>query len=256
MDIEGLGVAHVVVAPHPVDERRALEHPPGVLHQQRQHLELLEWEIDLLSVHPHLVARYVELHRTLDQQVPGQLLLHHFAAPGLPAQHRPHASDQLAHAVGLGDVVVSAHLEAHDRVDLGRLGGDHDDRHLAVLAEFATDVDPRHGRQHHVEQNEVGVDLVEASECLTAVPGDLHLETLAAETHRERIHEGLFVLDDQHPGRRQALLGTTLGGCDCSIHVLVASGADRLTCEPEGTGSSMVSTLPRPSVDSTRTCPP
>ena len=42
VDVEGLGVADVVGAPHPVDEHVAGEHPAGVLEQQREQLELLE----------------------------------------------------------------------------------------------------------------------------------------------------------------------------------------------------------------------
>ena len=44
VDVEGLGVADVVGAPHPVDQHVAGEHPAGVLEQQREQLELLERE--------------------------------------------------------------------------------------------------------------------------------------------------------------------------------------------------------------------
>ena len=49
--VEGLGVADVVGAPHPVDEHVAGEHPPGVLHQQPQQLELLAPQVHLLAAH-------------------------------------------------------------------------------------------------------------------------------------------------------------------------------------------------------------
>ena len=42
VDVERLGVADVVGAPHPVDQRLAGQHPAGVREQQVQQLELLE----------------------------------------------------------------------------------------------------------------------------------------------------------------------------------------------------------------------
>ena len=42
VDVEGLGVADVVRAPHPVDQRLAGQHPPGVGEQELEQLELLQ----------------------------------------------------------------------------------------------------------------------------------------------------------------------------------------------------------------------
>ena len=49
MDVEGLGVAHVVRTPHPVDERVAGEDAACVLDQQHEQLELLATQVDLLA---------------------------------------------------------------------------------------------------------------------------------------------------------------------------------------------------------------
>ena len=98
-----------------------------------------------------------------------------------PPQHGAHPGDQLAQAVRLGDVVVGTDLEADDRVDLGALGGHHDDRHLAALAELPAHVDAADPRQHHVEQHEVGLDDVETVERLEAVGGDLDSEAFTLQ---------------------------------------------------------------------------
>src|SRR3990170_115664 len=56
-------------------------------------------------------------------------------APGGPAapEHGVHAREQLARIEGLGQVVVGAHLQADDAVDVIALGGEHDDRGARVL---------------------------------------------------------------------------------------------------------------------------
>src|SRR3954454_11527572 len=51
VDVEGLGVAHVVRAPDPVDQLHAGEHAAGIAHQELQQVELLERQRDLRAVH-------------------------------------------------------------------------------------------------------------------------------------------------------------------------------------------------------------
>src|SRR5690606_22838727 len=58
--VEGLGVPDVVVAPHPVDQGVAGQHPTRVLGQQREQLELLERELHLLTANGALAALGVD----------------------------------------------------------------------------------------------------------------------------------------------------------------------------------------------------
>ena len=60
VDVQGLGVAHVVGAPHPVDERVAGEDAAGVVEQQLQQLELLQRQRHGLAPDHDLVAVGVE----------------------------------------------------------------------------------------------------------------------------------------------------------------------------------------------------
>src|SRR5690606_13001562 len=59
VDVEGLRVAEVVFAPHPVDELSAGEHPAGVPHQHLEKVVLLERHRDLFTVHGDCVALQV-----------------------------------------------------------------------------------------------------------------------------------------------------------------------------------------------------
>ena len=58
--VEGLGVAHVVVAPDLVDELVPGDHPARPLEQQLQDLELLEGQVQRLAAERDLVAIGVE----------------------------------------------------------------------------------------------------------------------------------------------------------------------------------------------------
>ena len=74
MDVEGLGVADVVGAPHPVDERLAGQHPAGVGQQELEQLELLQRERHRGAPDDHLVALRVEGHVADLQRLPAELV--------------------------------------------------------------------------------------------------------------------------------------------------------------------------------------
>ena len=88
------------------------------------------------------------------------------------AEDRSHAGHELVDPVRLGDVVVGTDLEADDGVELGRLGGHHDDRHRRIGPDRPADVDARQPGEHHVEQHEVGPVGCEPLERLDAVARD------------------------------------------------------------------------------------
>ncbi len=189
----------VVGAPHPVDQGLAGEDPAGVGQEELEQLELLERQLHALAADDHLVALGVERHVADAERLAARGRgRHRLGAPA--AQHGAHAGHQLAEPVGLGDVVVGAHLEADDGVDLAALGRDHDDRHRRPAPELAAHVDARDLGEHHVEQHEVGLHGVEHVERLGPVAGDLHAEALPLEPDGEGLDEGVLVLDDQDRG--------------------------------------------------------
>ena len=77
-------------------------------------------------------------------------------AIAMPPQHRVDARDQLARVEGLGQVVVGAHLEADDAVDLLALGREHDDGHvLPGAAQPPANAEAVLAGQHEVEHDQV-----------------------------------------------------------------------------------------------------
>ena len=74
-----------------------------------------------------------------------------------PACDRPNPREQLAEPERLDEIVVGAHLEPDDLVDLLALGGDHDDRDARAGAELPAHRQAVHVGQAEVEQDEVGL---------------------------------------------------------------------------------------------------
>jgi hypothetical protein len=68
----------------------------------------------------------------------------------------------------------------------------------------AAHVNARHLRQHEVEQDDVGLDLVEELQGLDAVTGHRDPETLIAQSDEEGFNEGLLVLGQQYADRAVA----------------------------------------------------
>ena len=108
MDVERLGVADVVAAPDPVDQRVAGQHPPGVGQQHVEQLELLERQRQRLAGDGDRVLVGVERHVADRDRRRAELA---GVVAGRPAQHGPHPGHELAQPVRLGDVVVGADLE-------------------------------------------------------------------------------------------------------------------------------------------------
>ena len=129
---------------------------------------------------------------------------------GRAAQHGAHAGHQLAEAVRLGDVVVGADLEPDDRVDLGALGGDHDDRDMrARAASRGTRRCPTPSAASRRAARGRGARCRTTSSACSAVARDLHAEALALQPDRQRLDERLLVLDDEHRAGRPPSLLTT-----------------------------------------------
>jgi hypothetical protein len=181
-----------------------------------------------------------------------------FVAARVPAESGAHACDKLAQPERLRDVVVGAHLEADDGVDLGVARRDHDDRHLRTGPQLAAHVDARDLGEHHVEQHERRAGGVEALDGLGAVGGQLHVEALALERDGERVTVGLLVVDDQDRrriGHQDASLTSGLvSGLASGLVPGLASGSSHAGRLAIGSRNRKVE--PSPSRDSTVTSPP
>src|SRR3989442_1303660 len=109
-------------------------------------------------------------------------------------QQRLGAGDELLGMERLGQVVVSAHLEADDLVRHLVASSQHDDRHLAQLANLLADGQAVGSGQHDVEDHKVRLDLGEPRHGLRAVPHPLHLIALAGQVQACELDDVLLIV--------------------------------------------------------------
>ena len=74
--------------------------------------------------------------------------------------------EELRKAQWLGDVIVRAQLQPADLVGFGAAGSDEQDRHPAELADPLEDLPAIEAWQGHVEDDEIGVVVVELAQRL------------------------------------------------------------------------------------------
>ena len=123
VDVDGAGVAVPAVAPHAVEDLLAGQRPAPVLGQVAQQLELLAGAVD----DPRRAARTSRRPRSITAPPTSMTSAAGADASDAP-QDRLHPGHQLPGRERLGEVVVGAHLEAEDPVDLAVPGGEEDDR--------------------------------------------------------------------------------------------------------------------------------
>ena len=116
-----------------------------------------------------------------------------------PAQERLDAAHQLADAERLDEVVIGAHLEPDDLVDLVRAGGQEQHRRARLAPQLAQHLEAVDPRQPHVEHHEVGSGIGEVGEGVLARGLDADRVALALECHLHAAGDGGLVLDD-HDG--------------------------------------------------------
>src|SRR2546430_7226808 len=115
------------------------------------------------------------------------------------AQDRANARRQFARIERFWQIIVRAHLEADDAVDILALGRQHQDRHPRAGAQPPTDRQPVFARQHDVEHHEVrlaehGAEAIERR----AAVAHIDAKALAREIVAQQAPDLDIVLDDEN----------------------------------------------------------
>ena len=113
------------------------------------------------------------------------------------AQDGAHALDDEALRERLGDVVVGAHLESEQLVDLLVLRGEEDDGHVGLLAHAAQQLHAVHARHLDIEDAEIGRILGQRLERGRAVAVGPDLVAFGLERHAERGQDVALVVDER-----------------------------------------------------------
>src|SRR6185436_10610257 len=142
----------VFVAPD-LDENLVMRHdPPGILHEMIQQAIFGGTQLNQLALQPDFAAVEIDFEPFIDLDD-----IVHRTTRALGATNDGFdTADHFTRAERLGDVIIGTQLESAYAVILFTLGGEHDDRHIAALAdgfEYFEAIDIGH---HHIQQNEIG----------------------------------------------------------------------------------------------------
>ena len=171
---------------------------PRELAQRDEEAELDRREIDVARVDPDAVRVAIDPQRA-EAELRVLLRL-------APPEHRLHAQRQLAHAEGLGHVVVGADLEARDALLLGGERAHDDDGDVTgrrIALQRATHFEPAHVGEQQVEQDEVGSLALRDAQPLVSARGRRDLVAGGREVVAQRLEDVGFVFDDQEAEPRE-----------------------------------------------------
>ena len=114
-----------------------------------------------------------------------------------PAQQRLHPGLQLAHAEGLGEVVVAADLQTDDLVEFGVPRREEQHGHVAFGAQAAAHLVAVDAGEHHVEHDQVERARAspERAPRRRWMPRDV--VALLLQVVRDELGDGVFVVDDE-----------------------------------------------------------
>ena len=147
------------------------------------------------------------------------------------AEERLDARDELDQRKRLGDIVVSARVEACDTVDDCIACGEKEHRDLdPARPQRLADVTPVGIGQPDVDDEDVGQALFGAGEHVAAVGDGVHVEAFLTKAATEHAPELGVVLDDQHLAcghRAQSLLAACGRGSAAAAPVVPAGGSIR-----------------------------
>jgi hypothetical protein len=188
-----------------------------VIEQLPKEVELFRSELNLLAAHTHFSSAGV------DAQV---AVLDHGGVELFPlragaTEDGLDARDELARIERLRQVVVRAHLEADDLVDVLVAGAQHEDRHVGRLPDAPTDVDAVDVREHEVEDDQGGRLSGNFLDGGRARARRSHGEARLLEIHGDERSDAPLVLNDED---RLALRGCHL------VPIVTQAPAGRTTC--------------------------
>ena len=213
------------------------EHHAGVVGQYHEQVELLGRERDRLPGHAHRALLGVDLEIARADDIRGGPLARE-AEIVHAAQKRLDAQLKLLGDERLHEVVVGAELEADGFVHDVAARCEQDDRRAhaggAQAAAHSIAVESGH---HHVENDEVGLDIEGALVRLDAVRGAHALIAALLDDARNQHAHPLVVVSEQ------------------DLRHASSPSASSSSNEASSTGSRTVNTLPTPNSDSTATLP-
>jgi hypothetical protein len=148
VDVDRLRAAVPRRLPDLLQDLRARHDRTRFPREQREQVELLWCQVELAPVYTRPTPAHVQLERA-DERASKR-------GPFVRSPcHRPDARQELPEAERLDDVVVGAHLQADDAIDLLSFRGHHQNRDVRATSKLPADRESVAIREPEVEQHDV-----------------------------------------------------------------------------------------------------
>ena len=197
MRIDRAGIAKEIVAPDAREDLLAIEHAAGMGGEQIQQLHLARRTGHALAGQADAIALGLDLQRAIFERSELFLVRRAVILVGAP-QHSLDAGDDLARGERLDDIVVRAHLQAQNAVDLLTARGEHDDGQRALAPHALADLHAGHTRHHLIQQHEVIMIPMGHLQRALAVIGRIVLEFLVIQIQGKRLMDDGIVVADEY----------------------------------------------------------
>jgi hypothetical protein len=132
----------------------------------------------------------------------------------LPAQHRVDPGQQLPGIERFWQIIVGAHFEAYDAVDVLAARREHDDRRLRIRADLSAQAQPILAGQHDIEDEEIDAPVGHCTDHLAAVGCGGDVAGIGAQVFGDQRPRLAVVFHDKDVGRRlghKTLVGDSAG---------------------------------------------
>ncbi len=183
-------VRYGLIAPDRVEQYVARQRTVFIMQKERQQVVLRGSELDFLARPSYYPAINVHLN-VAERECPGRVRRR-------SPKDRLDASKQFAGAEWLDYVVVSAHFQQKNLIDLIADRAEHDNRKLhARVAQLAADFKPVHPGELEIDEHQRWLDTHRLLETSLPIGDQNGSETFALEQQPNGIPKGLVVLDHQ-----------------------------------------------------------
>ena len=133
-------------------------------------------------------ARHVELALNLPVAVVDNLLVF------IIFQERRDARHEFNRVERLMQVIIRAEFQAGHLADEFRIGGKHDNRHIAEITDSFQHIEAVEVRHHHVEQDQIGGEITDLLDGLFAIESLTNLKAIMLKIHANEAHHALFII--------------------------------------------------------------
>lgn len=198
-----------LVSPHALEQALAGKDHVGVRGKFGKQVELEPGQVNLRAIYPTCATNRIEFGLAGAQRAAFIGITMH------ASQHGLHAGGHLTPGEWLGHVVVRAHLESGDAIDLVGAGGEHDDWQLAVIGTDAPAcLQPIHLGHHHVEHHQVDATGPKLVECLNAIGRLSHRVPRVLEVCAQQLAQRSLVVHHQDvPTGSHGAIVAAASGC-------------------------------------------